>query len=422
MVNSTKSHIILGTESWLDSSFSSLEVFTDNFTVFRKGRYEVVNRNVFGPMADNSTHGGVFVGVSSDIICSAVPELDIDGELVWTKINISGSKPLHIGAFYRQPRTVADYLELINNSLNKLSNKDSMVILGGDFNLPDINWQQNQVNEGSSRPCLHQTMLDIATGHGLEQVVQAPTFEGNTLDLIFTNRPAFVNRVEVLPGICRHHAVLCKIASSPVHVKRKPRTIQIHKRANTTEMKADMEQFRYEFLSSDHTSQSTDSLWVIFKNAYLNVVNKHVPTKTITPRDNHLPWIDIRLRRLCNKRKKMFNNAINPTLKAAYRNFSKQVDKEIKKSYFRYLEELFTPNNDDKGWEKNKAWFNLLKSKRRENNGISPLKQNGRLYTDDLNKADILNQQFFSVFSKDDNSTFPDLGLSPHPTMPDIEF
>ena len=51
-----------------------------------------------------------------------------------------------------------------------------MVILGGDFNLPDINWQQNQVNEGSSRPCLHQTMLDIATGHGLEQVVQAPTF------------------------------------------------------------------------------------------------------------------------------------------------------------------------------------------------------------------------------------------------------
>ena len=240
-----------------------------------------------------------------------------------------------------------------------------MVILGGDFNLPDINWQQNQVNEGSSRPCLHQTMLDIATWHGLEQVVQAPTFEGNTLDLIFTNRPAFVNRVEVLPGICRHHAVLCEIASSPIHVKQKTRTIQIHKRANTTEMKADMEQFRYEFLSSDHTSQSADSIWVIFKNAYLNVVNKHVPTKTITPH--------IRLRRLCNKRKIMFNNATNPTLKAAYRNFSKQVDKEIKKSYFRYLEELFTPNNDDKSWGKNIAWFNFLKSKRRENNGISPL-------------------------------------------------
>ena len=144
-----------------------------------------------------------------------------------------------------------------------------MGILGGDFNLPDINWQQNQVNERSSRPCLHQTMLDIATGHGLEQVVQAPIFEGNTLDLIFTNISAFVNRVEVLPGTCRHHAVLCERAASPVHVKRKPRTIQTHKRANTTEMKADTEQFRYEFLSSDHTSQSADSLCVIFKNAYL---------------------------------------------------------------------------------------------------------------------------------------------------------
>ena len=144
--------------------------------------------------------------------------------------------------------------------------------------------------------------------------------------------------------------------------------------------------------------------------------------KTFTLDEFRTVWIDIRLRRLCNKRKKMFNNATNPTLKAAYRNFSKQVDKEIKKSYFIYLEELFTPNNDDKGWGKNKAWFNFLKSKRRENNGISPLKQNGRLYTNDLNKAEILNQQFFSVFNTDDNSTFPDLELSPNPTMPDIEF
>ena len=71
MVNSTKPHIILGTESWLDSSFSSSEVYADNFTVFRKDRYEVVNRNVFVPMADNSTHGGVFVGVRSDIMFSS---------------------------------------------------------------------------------------------------------------------------------------------------------------------------------------------------------------------------------------------------------------------------------------------------------------------------------------------------------------
>ena len=48
-VNITKPHTILGTESWLDSSFSSSEVFTDNFTVFRKYRYEVVNRNVLDP-------------------------------------------------------------------------------------------------------------------------------------------------------------------------------------------------------------------------------------------------------------------------------------------------------------------------------------------------------------------------------------
>ena len=51
---------------------------------------------------------------------------------------------------------------------------------------------------------------------------------------------------------------------------------------------------------------------------------------------------------------------------------------------------------------------------------VYPLLNRRAVYT--LMKAEILNQQFFSVFNKDDNSTFPDLRLGPHPTMPDIEF
>ena len=52
--------------------------------------------------------------------------------------------------------------------------------------------------------------------------------------------------------------------------------------------------------------------------------------------------------------------------------------------------------------------------------GVSPLKEGGFLHTDPKTTANILNRQFTSVFSADDNSPLPDLDPSLHPTMSDI--
>ena len=52
--------------------------------------------------------------------------------------------------------------------------------------------------------------------------------------------------------------------------------------------------------------------------------------------------------------------------------------------------------------------------------GVSLLKEGGFLHTDPKAKANILNRQFTSVFSADDNSPLPNLGPNLHPTMNDI--
>ena len=421
MIENTKPDIIIGTETWLDNSIPSSEIFPDNFTVFRKDRQHIIDRNQFGPMKDNTSHGGVLVAIKSDIISSSAPEMDVDAEIIWTKINTASSKQVFIGSFYRQPRTGQNYLDLLETSLRKLDNRDAIIILGGDFNLPDIDWSSASVIESSTRGSLHQSLLDVAADHGLEQTVIAPTFDHNTLDLLFTNRPAFVQRTEVLPGMCRHHAILSEISVQPTKTKPKPRKIQIHKKADISGMKEELSQFRDEFLTLDHSSLSTEALWQKFKTAFLQAIDKFVPSKIVTPHHS-LPWVSNDLRRLCKKRKRMYQNANTPAKKSAYREFSKQVDSKIKKSYFQYLTDLFTPEDEAKGWEKNKAWHNFLKNKKQENNGIAPLKENGRLYSDDKKKAEILNNQFFSVFNQDDNDTFPLLDDNSHPAMPDIKF
>ena len=57
---------------------------------------------------------------------------------------------------------------------------------------------------------------------------------------------------------------------------------------------------------------------------------------------------------------------------------------------------------------------------RRDNCGVAPLKKDGIMFTQNETKADILNQQFASVFSHEDTSALPDMGPSPYPDMPDI--
>ena len=65
-----------------------------------------------------------------------------------------------------------------------------------------------------------------------------------------------------------------------------------------------------------------------------------------------------------------------------------------------------------------KAFGSTFKSKRCENSGVSPLMKDGVLQSDSTSKAKMLNDQFVLVFTDKDDAAIPDLGVSPHPTVP----
>ena len=71
--------------------------------------------------------------------------------------------------------------------------------------------------------------------------------------------------------------------------------------------------------------------------------------------------------------------------------------------------------------EKPKRFWSFLKSKGQDSVGVAPLKnKEGFLKSDSQSKANILNEQFCSVFTKEDGSTIPDKGPSNINTMNDI--
>ena len=61
-----------------------------------------------------------------------------------------------------------------------------------------------------------------------------------------------------------------------------------------------------------------------------------------------------------------------------------------------------------------------MKCKKQDNIGISPLKQKGNLISDSKGKADILVEQFQSVFTKITHSIMPNMSNRTIPKMDEI--
>ena len=97
-----------------------------------------------------------------------------------------------------------DQLNDLETSLKDLhdvtrNQRDATIILGGDFNLGDITWENESVLPGASESSGCQKLIDILHTFGLSQLQRENTRGDRLLDLYVTNRPALVKSVNTVP-------------------------------------------------------------------------------------------------------------------------------------------------------------------------------------------------------------------------------
>lgn len=94
-----------------------------------------------------SRGGGVFTGVRKELIADEQLQLITDCEIEWTKVKMKNKKDLYLSSFYMPQRNMKDITNL-DNSLKKLSEsgRSKHILLAGDFNCPDIEWEKLQVS------------------------------------------------------------------------------------------------------------------------------------------------------------------------------------------------------------------------------------------------------------------------------------
>ena len=117
--------IIIGTESHLNKTILSSEIFPNNFQTYRKDR--------------NSYGGGVFVSVKSSIPSSQI-DINSSIEIVWSYIHLNKNSDIIVGSVYCLPHSADTVLEDLQSCVVKIKQRypSAQIILGGDFNCPGI--------------------------------------------------------------------------------------------------------------------------------------------------------------------------------------------------------------------------------------------------------------------------------------------
>ena len=164
---------------------------------------------------------------------------------------------------------------------------------------------------------------------------------------------------------------------------------------------------------------SVEDMWNSFKDRIYVIIEERVPSKISQSRQTH-PWMNRSIRREIRRKQRAYKKSRRSGRKKdrdRYKKLQAGVHFEVRSAHKQYMEDVVSDSYKGNP----KKFWSYIKSTGQESAGVSPLKnEDGFLKSDILSKANILNNQFESVFTKEDTSSLPDKEPSPHQEMPDI--
>jgi hypothetical protein len=403
--NLNQPHLLFFTETW----FTSETIYDlENYQKFFNSR--------------SNRGGGVIIYVRSDITAFEFIEIaneskvltSKDCEQIWCQV-MSGQDRLLIGCIYRPP-TTSKYFhsstnDAVNNSISKATKlvetgKFTNFLIVGDFNFPLLSWSSlggslRQRDEPSA------TFLDTINSNCITQAVLEPTFKSNQLDLVLVNDPASVYNVETGPPLghtdkgCLHASLLWNTI-----LQNEPKATD--KLKNFSFAHGNYDAMRAHFSELDWTTLlaglSVETQYNLFLDHYNQTCDKHIPLKRAANLKKIKPvWLNNDIKKASKVKFKLFfekrkSNPIEKKLEIQkqFNDASRKVKKLVFFAVLDYEKSII------KECKKNpKVLYSYINKQKKFKETIRSLRnQNEELTCDRVEIANLLNDQFFSVFSR----------------------
>lgn len=380
-------HIIGVCETWLHENILDGEISLEGFTLYRKDRQAV----------KPGRGGGVLLYVNNILVSSACEILNsYKAEAVWSNIQIDKGNVLTVGVCYKSPNVEECELEQLFCSIKHASRNQVLVM--GDFNYPDIDWDSLNHDQSSSE------FMNLILESYLFQHVSEPTRDKNILDLVFTSEESMIDNIEVREHLSTSdHNILCWNLITKTEISSSNAVRYNFSKGDYSKINKHLSDVDWDTELKD---LDPDNMWNVFCNIMNNLVVEFVPQ--MKNKCKKFPvWMtkDAKKHRKYKSRMwkrykedKSYNNLVEYKIalnkvtnayKSAKMNFECKIAKNSKKNP--------------------KAFYNYIRSKSKTKDKVGPLKdENGKLISDSNIMSKMLNDYFSSIFTKENMDMIPE--------------
>lgn len=195
--------------------------FSEKYNGDLPAEWEIKGYNSIIYQRENRRGGGVILYIKDSFVMCNLHGIKEDPhvESVWLDLLALDNIWLWVALFYRSPCPPSDenyeyiknlnnnYIKEISKGLEEIGNK--VVLIMGDFNYPDIDWNSLHATQEVSTK-----FLDCVLDNFLEQVVHENTHLDNCLDLVLVNYNDLVTNMQKMAplGNSDHDAIRFNIS------------------------------------------------------------------------------------------------------------------------------------------------------------------------------------------------------------------
>ena len=287
--------------------------------------------------------------------------------------------------------------------------------IGGDFNLPHIDWARVKHLPQNTNVKLSNRLIDCMNDLSMHQVIDQPTRKNNILDLFFSTNLTLVNRITTAPPLTvqADHDIVFIDLNTRAHLPRKPP----NKRYLYN--KADWDSMRNKMASYVLPTASVQKQWNHLEETIKSLIESFVPSAPPKP-VKHKPWMTRDVITLLHRRNRAFKSwkaKPTPENHEKYTSFRSTCQQKQRQAYKACRESIFNPEDHDSS--KSMFWH-FIKRKRKDTSSVAPMGKDGVLLSDPQGKANILNKQYSSIFTPEKEETTPTSPPARGSVMPHI--
>ena len=348
--------------------------------------YEIISRQDRND-TERGRGGGILIYVKKHMNATVIENNTNFNQCASIKMKFGGEDvKLHV--VYRSPnsqKTNDDDL------CNWIKNITGVNILIGDFNFPDVDWQNGQ-SGSKGRDFLDATMEVFLEQH----VKEATHSSGNILDLVLCNQEGMITEVmaEGRVGKSDHDLILFTICVDGRRGNDKRRTPN-YRKADFAVMRKSMADTNW---SRELNGRDVNDMWVIIRDRIKELMERYVPMKT-RKEMMQPPWMDHEVKKAIEKKKeawKKWKESGSRRSKEEYKKKVTETKKKIRNKKNALERRMANCRKDDA-----KTYYAFINRTRKTRSKIGPLTYEGKeQITEPKEQAEVLNKYLASVFTE----------------------